>query len=383
MGGFNLGKIFGIQVRLHYSWFIIFALITWGLAASYFPATYPTWSLTTKIAAGIITSLLFFASVLAHELAHSLVGRVNGIPVKSITLLIFGGVAQMGREATKASAELKMAAAGPACSLVIGGIFGLIWLLTRNTLEPLAAMSFYLALANGLLAAFNLIPGFPMDGGRVFRSILWRTTGNYKRSTQIATRLGQGVAYSFILGGILIMFLLGDWLSGLWIAFIGWFLQGTASMSYRQAQWREALHGLTALQMMTSDYLVVPPSITVSQLVQEHVLPKGHHLFLVMEGERLKGILTLQNIKSVPKSKWDTTQVEKVMVPANRLKVASPDQDGLSVAEQMDESEINQMPVASEGRVIGLVTRDNLMRFLRTRAELGIKGTSHPGGKDE
>lgn len=379
MGGFNLGKVFGIQVRLHYTWFIIFFLITFSLAWQVFPSQY-SWSHWAYWVMGLIASLLLFVSVLAHELAHSLVGRVNGIPVKSITLFIFGGIAQMGREATKATSELKMAAAGPGCSLAIGVLFGLIWFLTRNTLEPLAAISYYLALANGLLAAFNLIPGFPMDGGRVFRALMWRFSGNYKRSTQIATWMGRGVAYSFILGGILIMFILHDWLSGIWIAFIGWFLQGAASMSYRQVQWREALHGLTASQMMTTDFLTVPPDITVKELVQEYVMPRGHHLFLVTEEEKLKGILTLQNIKSVPQAKWGTTRVEQIMVPASRLKVASPEQDGLSVAEEMDKSEINQIPVASKGRLIGLVTRDNLMRFLRTRAELGIKGTSRHGG---
>lgn len=374
MGGFNLGKIFGIQVRLHYTWFVIFFLVTFSLV-------HPNWSQWSSWVIGIIASLLFFASVLAHELAHSLVGRANGIPVKSITLFIFGGVAQMGREATKASAELKMAAAGPACSLAIGVLFGLIWFFIRDTGSSVAEMAGWLALINVALAAFNLIPGFPLDGGRVFRSIMWRFSGDYQRSTQIATRLGQGVAYAFILGGILIMFLLHDWLSGLWIVLIGWFLQGTASMSYRQAQWREALHGLTASQLMTSDYIVVPPTISVKELVQEHVLPKGRHLFLVIEGERLKGILTMRNIKSVPQVKWDTTRVEQIMVPSSRLKIASPEQDALSVAEQMEESEINQMPVASEGRVVGLVTRDNLLRFLRTRAELGIKGSSHPRGQ--
>jgi len=374
VGGFNLGKIFGIQVRLHYTWFVIFFLVTFSLV-------HPNWSQWSSWVIGIIASLLFFASVLAHELAHSLVGRANGIPVKSITLFIFGGVAQMGREATKASAELKMAAAGPACSLAIGVLFGLIWFFIRDTGSSVAEMAGWLALINVALAAFNLIPGFPLDGGRVFRSIMWRFSGDYQRSTQIATRLGQGVAYAFILGGILIMFLLHDWLSGLWIVLIGWFLQGTASMSYRQAQWREALHGLTASQLMTSDYIVVPPTISVKELVQEHVLPKGRHLFLVIEGERLKGILTMRNIKSVPQVKWDTTRVEQIMVPSSRLKIASPEQDALSVAEQMEESEINQMPVASEGRVVGLVTRDNLLRFLRTRAELGIKGSSHPRGQ--
>jgi Zn-dependent protease/predicted transcriptional regulator len=372
-GSFNLGKVFGIQVRLHYSWFIIFMLVTVTLV-------YPHWSQLLSWVMGIITSLLFFASVLAHELAHSLVGRVNGVPIKSITLFIFGGMAQMTREATKASAELKMAIAGPACSLAIGGFFGLVWFLTRGTIEPVAEMAGWLAIINVALAAFNLSPGFPLDGGRVFRALMWYFSGNYQRSTQVATRVGQGIAYTFIAGGIAIMFLFGEWLSGLWLVFIGWFLQSTASMSYRQTQWREALSGLTASQMMTSDYLTVPPDTTIDQLVHEHVLPKGHHLFLVAKGERFKGMLTLQNIKSVPQSKWGTTPVEKIMVPAERLKAVSPDQDGLRVVEQMDENGLNQMPVASEGRIIGVVTRDNLLRFLRTRTELGIKSIFHPRG---
>ena len=392
-GSLNLGKIFNIQVRLHYSWFVIFMLVTVTLVS-------PNWSQWFSWVIGIIASLLFFGSVLAHELAHSLVGRVNGVTIKSITLFIFGGVAQMTREATKASAELKMAAAGPACSLAIGGMFGLIWFLIQNTTGPIGSLSslfwqsifgpaetplaemarglVWLAFTNGMLAAFNLIPGFPLDGGRVFRAAMWYFSRNYKRSTLIATRLGQGIAYAFILGGILIVLLRGDWLDGLWIVLIGWFLNNAASMSYRQAQWREAIHGLIASQMMTSDYAVVPPDITVNQLVQEHILPKGHHLFLVAEEDRFKGILTLQNIKPVPQSKWDMTQVEKIMVPADRLKVASPEQDALSIVEQMDENEINLIPVVSEGRVIGLITRDNLLRFLRTRAELGIESISHP-----
>ncbi len=373
-GSLNLGKIFGIQVGLHFSWFIIFLLVTVSLVA-------PNWSDWFSWVVGIITSLFFFASVLAHELAHSLVGRANDIPVRSITLFIFGGIAHMTKEASKASAELKMAAAGPACSLALGILFGIIWWLSRGAVPIIEEMAGWLAIINVALAAFNLIPGFPLDGGRVFRSLVWRFSGDYQRSTQIATRLGQGIGYAFIAGGIVIMFLLGEWLSGLWLAFIGWFLQSTASMSYRQTQWREALRGLTASQIMTTDYITIPPSITIDQLVQEYVMPKGHHLFLVTEGDRLKGILTLQNIKSLPQSKWDMTQVEKIMIPAERLKVASPDQDILSIVEQMDANEINQMPVASEGRVIGLVTRDSLLRFLRTRTELKIGGIFRPGGK--
>jgi len=367
-GSLNLGKIFGIQVRLHFTWFIIFFLVIVSLVS-------PDWSQWLSWVIGIITSLLFFASVLAHELAHSLVGRANGVPIKSITLFIFGGVAQMTKEVTKASAEFKMAAAGPACSLAIGGIFGLLWFFIPNMAEPIASMVLWLFIVNVALAVFNLIPGFPLDGGRVFRSILWRTTGNYGRSTRIAARVGRGIAYAFILGGILIIFLHPfnlSWFDGLWIAFIGWFLDNAASASYRQVQWREALRGLAASQMMTSDYGVVPPNITVSQLVQEYVLAQGHHLFLVSEEGRFKGLLTLQNIKSVPQSNWDTTQVEKIMVPADKLKVASPEQDALNVVEQMDENDINQMPVADGGRIIGLITRDNLLRFFRARTELKI-----------
>jgi Zn-dependent protease len=371
-GGFNLGKVFGIQFRLHYTWFIIFFLITFSLSWQVFPLYYPGWSQLLYWAIGIVTSLLFFASVLAHELAHSLVGRANGIPIKSITLFIFGGVAQMTKEATRAGAEFKMAAAGPACSLAIGGVFALVWILTQDIIEPVAAMAFYLAQINVILAAFNLIPGFPLDGGRVFRSIVWRFSGNYQRSTRIATRLGQGVAYAFILGGILMMILLHEWLGGLWLVLIGWFLQSAASASYRQAQWHEALHGVIASQVMTSHYMTVPPNITLTQLVRDYVLPTGQRFFLVADEDRFKGILTLRNIKSVPQSNWDTTPVEKIMVPADQLKVARPEQDALSVVEQMNENDINQMPVVHEGRVIGLITRDNLIRALRTRTDLGV-----------
>lgn len=372
---FNLGKLFGIQFRLHYTWFIIFVFITLSFSWQIFPSSYPDWPLALHWAMGIVTSLLFFASILAHELAHSLVGRANNIPIKSITLFIFGGVAQMTREARSAGAELKMAAAGPACSLAIAGLFYSVSFFTQNAIVPVAAMAFRLAYINVALAAFNLIPGFPLDGGRVFRSILWQVTGNYKRSTRIATRAGQGTGYLFILGGILIVFLqpfdLG-WFSGLWLVFIGWFLGNAASASYRQAQWRGALQGFTASQVMTSDYPVVPLSITVSQLVQGYIFTSGRDCFLVADEGGVRGILTLHNIKSVSQPNWDVTQVNEIMTPVDKLKIAHPDQDALSILEQMDEGNINQMPVVSEGRVIGLVTRDNLIRLLRTRSELGM-----------
>jgi CBS domain-containing protein len=265
-----------------------------------------------------------------------------------------------------------MAAAGPACSLVLGGLFGLLWLFSRGISEPIAAMTSWLALVNVILAVFNLIPGFPLDGGRVFRSILWRFTGNYKLSTRIATQVGQGVGYLFILSGISIMFLLrGGWFSGLWLIFIGWFLRNTASSSYHQAQWREALREVSASQVMTSDCPVIPPNVTIDQMIQEYIFTSGCYFFLVTDEDEVKGILTLDNIKAVPRQNWGVTQVQEIMTSLDRIKVAHPDQDALSILEEMDENDINQMPVVNEGNVIGLITRDNLMRFLRTRSELG------------
>ena len=372
-GAFNLGKIFGIQFRLHYSWFFIFVLITVSLSWQYFPFVYPGWGSGTYWAVGIGASLLFFTSVVAHELAHSLVGRANGIPVKSITLFIFGGVAHMTREAARHGAEFRMAVAGPVASLLISGLFFLLHLLLGGISEPIAAMAFWLATINAVLAAFNLIPGFPLDGGRVFRSLLWRFSGDYQRATRIATRVGRGVGYAFILGGISMIFLLPQqWFSGLWLALIGWFLSNAASASYRQARWQEALRGLTAAEAMTSGCPVVSPEVMVSRLVQEYVFLSGHRCFLVTDNSELKGILTLGNIKSIARPDWETTRVADIMTPAGKLKVAHPDQDVLSVLEQMEESGVNQMPVVSAGRVIGLIIRDNIIGLLRTRAELKI-----------
>lgn len=372
-GAFTLGKIFGIQFRLHYTWFIIFVLITVSLSWQYFPFAYPDWGTLTYWVTGIFTSLLFFTSVVAHELAHSLVGRANGIPVRSITLFLFGGVAHMTREAARHSAELKMAAAGPASSLLIGGLFFLLHLGLQGINEPIAAMAFWLAQINVVLAVFNLIPGFPLDGGRVFRSLLWRFSGNYERATRIAVQVGRGVGYLFMLGGVSIMFLFHEqWFSGLWLTFIGWFLTYVASASYRQAQWQLALQGIKASEVMTSSCPVVTPDVTLSHLIQGYIFTGGHRCFLVTDDGELKGILTLRNIKSVAQPNWEATQVRDVMTPAEKLKVAYLNQDVLSVLEQLNENNISQMPVVNEGRVVGLITRDNLIRLLYTRSKLGI-----------
>ena len=230
-GSLSLGKIFGIPLQLHFSWFIVFALVVASLAFAY--TGYPVWE---RVVSGIIASLLFFASVTAHELAHSVVAIRNGIQVKSITLFIFGGVAQIVREAKQPAAELIMAIAGPLCSLLLGIIFCAFWFLMRGTGESLMIeLVLWLGAVNLMLACFNLIPGFPLDGGRILRAILWRRSGNYLQATRTSAMVGRGVGYLFILGGLAMIFTISPF-NGIWLAFIGWFLEGAATASYRQAR---------------------------------------------------------------------------------------------------------------------------------------------------
>jgi len=373
-GAIKLGRVFGIQLRLHYSWFAIFALLTLALVSPY-------WTSGFAWAIGIITSLLFFVSVVAHELAHSLVGRANGIPVTSITLFIFGGMAMMTREASQPKAELKMAAAGPACSAVIGGICFLIWFFSPGLPPLVAQMVLWLMVMNLALAVFNLIPGFPLDGGRIFRAAIWRRSGDFRRSTRIATRVGEGVGYFFIGAGIalVVLSLFGmspfglNWFSGVWLAFIGWFLRNAAQNSYRQTEWRETLRRFTAAQVMSTSYPAVPPDITLGRLVEEHVFASGYRVFVVASGGRVEGVLTLDSIKSVSRQDWGTTRVRDIKTPLDKLKAVQPGESALSILEWMNESSTTQVLVVSEGRVIGLITRDNLMSFLRVHSELGIK----------
>jgi len=375
-GSMRIGKILGIPIWINYTWFIIFIFIVTTLALYYFPWYYPSsapgsWSPLTYWGLGVATSLLFFASLIVHELAHSIVCVRNGIPVKSITLFIFGGIARISREATRPTTELAMAAAGPLASVAIAALFGGIWWLTRDTVEPLAAMAYYLALINAILAAFNMIPGYPLDGGRMFRSIMWWKTGNYKKATHIASITGRGIGYLFIVGGIFIMFYFGLWINGLWFAFIGWFLNNAASGGYRQALLREALQGFTARDLMIRDCPTVPPELTLRELVQAHILYTGRLFFLVSDHGRLMGSLTLQSIKAVPQERWDYTTVGQAMTPVKEMKLVHPADEAVSVLERMNEEDIEQLPVVDGERVVGLITRDSLLHFIRIRSELG------------
>jgi Zn-dependent protease/predicted transcriptional regulator len=370
-GGIPIGRVFGIALRLNYSWFIVFGLVTWALTTDYFPATFPGWSLTSRIVAGIITSLLFFCSVMAHELMHSVVAQSTGIKVDSITLFIFGGVSQMTEEPKKPNDELRIALAGPLTSLVIGAIFWAIWYWSKDVSQLLTAIAFWLGMINLFLAGFNLIPGFPLDGGRVLRSILWMRSQNLRRSTRTASNIGRGVGYLFIFGGIFFIFR-GLWFNGLWLAFIGWFLENAAVGSYRQVALQEILQGHVAREIMTRDCPVVPPELTIEQLVNQRILATGHRCFPVVSDNRVVGLVTLNNIKTVPREQWAAQTAQDVMTPLDKLKSVSSNEDLSNVLRIMAEEDINQVPVVEGNNIVGMIARDSLLAFISVRGELGM-----------
>jgi len=375
-GNISLGKVFGIPLRLHYTWFIIFALVTSSLV--FYPLVEPPYPpIEQRIILGILTSLLFFASIITHELAHSILAIHNNIPVKEITLFVFGGVSQITKEATSPRAELSIAIVGPLTSLALAGIFYGLYVLLAGTQQVLAAsLMQWLAWINVFLAAFNSIPGFPLDGGRIFRALVWRRTQNYHKATRIATKVGQGIAYTFVAVGIaLIVFFPAYWVRGLWLSFIGWFLRDAARASYQQIVLRDALAGVTAREVTDYSCPLIPPHMNLMELVQQYILPTGRTCFLVSWGTELEGIVTLQQIRKVPRTRWAITSVQDIMTPASNLKVAYANQDLLSVLQEMNGENANHIPVMEASNVIGIISRDDIARFLRTRAELGTSST--------
>ncbi|MFN3974577.1 MAG: site-2 protease family protein [Dehalococcoidia bacterium] len=377
MGGVRIGRIFGIPVEIHISWLIIFFLVVASLAQVFgvrvlFGVRLPYWSWAERWTLAVVTTALFFGSVLAHELAHSIVALRRGIPVKGITLFVFGGVSQIAREAATPGVELVMAAIGPLVSLALGGIFLGLAILFAQVQKHLFAITSYLAFANFLLGVFNLVPGFPLDGGRMLRAVLWGITRNYQRATSIAAGVGQGIGVVFILGGILqALFVPAAFLSGIWLALIGWFLQGAAASSYRQLRLREGLRGFTARDLMAPECPRVAPEVSVQSVVDEYLLGRGVRCLLVSDDQRTYGLVTVHQVRQVPKERWAFTAIREAMAPMERLVAVHPQEDAYRVLEVLDEAGVNQVPVVQDGRVVGLITREHILHFLRVREELG------------
>ena len=369
--GIQIGRIYGIPIFLHPSWFFIFGLIALSFVSKYeaLNLSIPTarlWGL------GLMTSVFFFGSLVFHEMAHSVVAKHYKIPVVSITLFIFGGVARISRDPSRAIEEFNIAVAGPISSLLLAGSFGLVYRAAGTNLI-LQALAGSLAWINLSLAVFNLLPGFPLDGGRIFRAIVWGVTKDHSRSTRIAARSGQVVAYGLIAVGAIWAVTgyqnHGDTISGLWLAFIGWFLLTTARQSRAQSDARGALEGLRVADIMTADLPTVGREISLEDYARE-IARTGRRAHLVVAHEQLVGLVTAEALNSVPQHDWDVTSVQAVMLPKEKLLWASPEEPALSLLDRMRMVGMQQMPVIAGGNVVGIVTRDSILHVLQARGDI-------------
>jgi Zn-dependent protease/CBS domain-containing protein len=385
-GSWRIGRIAGIEIGIHYTWLLALVIFTWLLGQSYFPGTYPGWQTYSYWVAGFLATFILFISVLIHELAHSIVARSRGLPVSSITLFILGGVSNLTEEPEKPGLEFVMAIAGPASSLVLAGIFWVIWYLLGSQVIFLKAIFGYMALANALLAGFNLLPGFPLDGGRVFRSILWKTTGNLLKATNIATIVGRLFAWVFMGVGLLLAFgvsILGisGFLNGLWFVFIGWFLNSAADSSRQEATLREHLTGVLVGQVMEKDVESVHSDTNIADLVQTIFIQKRKRAIPVTDGDNLIGMVTISDIKGLPQEKWQTTLVSQVM-HRDPIHFVKPEDDLNAAMKLIAQNDLNQIPVLSQGKLVGILTRADVINYLHLSQELNIKSKRKPKPAD-
>jgi Zn-dependent protease len=394
--GFKLGKLFGIQIRVDWSWLLIFFLTTWNLATA-FDAAHGNWAAALRWGIAILGALLFFLSVLAHELAHSLVAQSKGMTVQSIRLHLFGGVSNIQQEPTSPGAEFTMAALGPLTSLVIGTVLLLGVNLTTDmpttrainpqnfiaNLSPIQTIVAWLGSVNVILGLFNLIPGFPLDGGRVLRSIFWGITDNLRQATHWASRIGQGIAWLLIFSGISMAFgisipVFGTGLvNGLWLAFIGWFMHNAAVQSYQQLIIRDILEDVPVSQLMRKDPPTVSPSTTVDTLIHSHIMQSDDHAFPVLEQDQLVGIVTLDDVRTVNRDAWNATSVEDIMTPLDQLSSVSPDDCADEALNQLTSADVRQLPVLDNDRKLqGLLRRRDILKWLQLETDVdSVSGT--------
>lgn len=359
-----IGRVFGIPIDIDYSWFLIFSLLTWIMAVSYYPTQFKNGSPVEYWAIGAITAAMLFVSVLLHELGHSLVAMRYKVPVRRITLFIFGGVSQIAAEPPSAGAEFWVAIAGPAVSFALAILF---WGLTPLVagVPPLLALVKYLALLNLVLGTFNLIPGFPLDGGRVFRAIVWGINRNFQRATVIAAVTGRFFGFLLILLGASEV-LHRRVVNGLWIAFIGWFLESAAASQVQQQVVRNMLVGHKVSEVMNRDYVRIPGEMTLQELVDQHVLMGGHRCFVVSRGDACLGLVTLSDIRKVARSAWPATPASAIMIPREKLASIPPHAELWTALEKIGRDGVNQLPVVENGRVVGILSREDVVRYLGT-----------------
>ncbi len=390
----RLGKIAGIDIGIHYSWFFILALVTWSLASAFFPSLNPQWSGVLRWGLALNSAILLFVSVLIHELAHSLVAKSRGFPVEGITLFILGGVSSLRAEARQARDEFIISAVGPATSFVLFGIFLLLLIAVggeilaptpmarvAESVSPLEAVLGYLWFINLLLAFFNMLPAFPLDGGRVLRSIIWGTTGNFAKATRIAARGGQLIGLFMIVWGIVQVIFQGN-LGGLWFALIGWFLQSSAGTSLREMEVETVMRGIQVKDVMNRDPATIAPNATIYDAVYKYLFQQGIRALPVCDDDRLVGIISLTDIRGIPQDRWLEAMVGDVMTPAP-LKSVTPDNELIRALELLGEYSVHQAPVLEGDQLVGLLTRANIIEHLHRRKELGIDLQQSSAGPTE
>ncbi|MBI2486388.1 MAG: site-2 protease family protein [Deltaproteobacteria bacterium] len=371
--GVKLTKIFGIELWIDYSWLIVFILVMWSLASGYFPHEYPGLGKTTYWIMGAVSAILLFVCVLLHELSHSYVAQKSGIAVPKITLFIFGGVAQISEEPRSAKTEFNIAIAGPICSFMLAVIF---WILAKSDFasddKRLFAVFNYLAFINIALVVFNMIPGFPLDGGRILRAYLWNRWQDVKKATYIVSQIGSRFGIALMLLGLVSIFF-GNLIGGIWFIFIGLFLNQAASSGYQMTILRDVLSGAKVKNIMTSNVISVPESLSLNDLVQNYFY---HYLFVsfpvVSDGGQLVGMISIKQVKDLPKDSWHEKKVGDIMVKAPEIPVLSPDDEALSALNLLMRNELGRIPIVDTGKLVGIITRRDIMTFLMIKSDLGV-----------
>ena len=367
----KLFTIAGIEIRLDYSWFIIFAILAYYFGFSYFPSLLPGINRVLLAAITIVTILLFFISVLAHELSHSLVAKSRGLPVKKISLWIFGGMAQIEKEPENPQTELLMSLVGPGASFLLAGIFGLVWYLSRE-ISPLSVPAGYLALINLLLAVFNLVPGYPLDGGRVLRSIIWKVTGNLKRATFIASTAGRVFGFLLIAAGIFFFFR-GSFFNGVWLAFIGWFIQSAAYMSYRQLIFEISIKGIKVKDILKDELVKVSKDISLDELVDDYFMKYRFSRFPVIpekKSQKIIGVISIHDIKAFPRQDWAKITVGEVVKTLSDNEKIDLDMEVSDAFRRMTNNNLGHLIVFDGNRIKGMITRTDVTNYIQFYSDL-------------
>lgn len=379
-GTFQVARIAGISIRVHLSWLLILALVSWTLSSGVFPSRYENWSEAAYWIVGVVAAVLLFVTVLIHELAHAVVARRKGIEVPSITLFIFGGVSNLGRQPKTAGEEAAIAIAGPLASFAIAGV-ALGVALIGGASEKVEGIFTYLATVNLILGVFNLLPGFPLDGGRVLRAIAWKRSGSFRRATRTAAEVGKVFAYALMLLGVGFL-VSGFVINGIWFMVIGWFLLGASQSEAAGVQLESVLGKLQAAEVMTTAFATAQPGDSILSVVDHQMVGQGERAVMIVLGGRVMGLATVSDVKRVPREEWGNTPVQAIMTPREKVSTVTPATSALEVLTLLGDRRLNQIPVIADGQMVGMVTRRELIDRIQIAEVLAPPGLDPEASED-